>query len=191
MKDSKTDGKKKHDFREDTPSDRDTCEKEAVEGESLVQDNSQRTPDDDASCMSISIQNKLSIDTNTTSSWTSKINEDSPRIIQPPRGEELFTREDTASSVYSCDEQVKATTKTTTISIFGEALSVISGYFTRESATPASSRLTNGNVDYSKMEREWERSENHKAALAKLEGREQDEDAASCYETMGWGGPSR
>ncbi|KAF3075215.1 hypothetical protein CFAM422_002894 [Trichoderma lentiforme] len=186
MPDSKPDGKKKHDFQEDTSLDKDTCGKEAVKKEFLV-----LTPDDDASCKSISIQNKLSFDTNTTSSWTSKIDEDSPHIIQPPRGEELFTREDTASSVYSCDERVQATTKTTTM--FAEAISVISGYFTRESATPASLQLMNENTDYSKMEREWERSENHKAALAMLEGREQDEDedAASCYETMGWGGPGR
>ncbi|KAM6488751.1 hypothetical protein HDV62DRAFT_39230 [Trichoderma sp. SZMC 28011] len=190
--DSKFHEGKKHDFREDKLLNKDTCEKEAVEKEFLVQDRRQLTPDDDVSRKSISIQNKLSFDTNTTSSWTSKINEDSPHIAQLPRNEDL-TREDTASSVYSCDERVETTTKTTTISIFGEALSVISGYFTREPATPASLRLTNGNVDYSKMEREWERSENHKAALATLEGREQDEDedAASCYETMGWGGPSR
>ncbi|QYS98238.1 hypothetical protein H0G86_005425 [Trichoderma simmonsii] len=189
MKDSKSNGvKQQHDFGKDTSLDKDTCEKEAVEEEFLVQGHRQLTPDDSASCESISIQSKLSFDTNTTSSWTSKINEDSPHIVQMPRNEDL-TREDTASSVYSCDEQVTPT-KTT---MFGEALSLISGYFTRESATPASLRLTNGNVDYSKMEREWERSENHKEALAMLEGREQDEheDAASCYETMGWGGPSR
>lgn len=193
MKDSKSNGKKQHDFREDTSLDKDTCGKEeAGEGKNLVQSHCQLTPDDSVSCENISIQNKLSFDTNTTSSWTSKINEDSPHIVQMPRNEDL-THEDTTSSVYSCDERVQATTKTTTISIFGEALSVISGYFTRESATPASLRLTNGNVDYSKMEREWERSENHKVALERLEGREQDEDedAASCYETMGWGGPSR
>lgn len=193
MKDSKHDGKK-HDFQEDTSLDKDTCGKEeAAEEEFLMEDNRKLTPDDGTSCKSTSIQNKLSFDTNTTSSWTSKINSDSPQIIQLPRDEELLTREDTSSSVYSCDEQVKTTTNTTAISIFGEALSVISGYFTRESATPASLRLTYGNVDYSKMEREWERSENHKTALAMLDGREQDgdEDAASCYETMGWGGPSR
>ncbi|KAL5087607.1 hypothetical protein Trisim1_007649 [Trichoderma cf. simile WF8] len=193
MMNSKPDGKRKHDSQEDTSLDRDTCGKgEATEGRNLVQGHRQQTPDDSASCKSISIQNKLSFDTNTTSSWTSKIDEDSPQIVQLPRDLDL-TPEDTASSVYSCDEQVQATTKTTTISIFGEALSVISGYFTRESAAPTSSQLTNGNVDYSKMEREWERSENHKAALEMLKGREQDEDedAASCYETMGWGGPSR
>ncbi|KAL6834036.1 hypothetical protein J3E69DRAFT_157882 [Trichoderma sp. SZMC 28015] len=191
--DSKSNGGKQHIFQEDTSLDKDTYgEEEAVEGENLVRGHRQLTPDDSASCKSPGIQNKLSFDTNTTSSWTSKINEDSPHIIQLPRSEDL-TLEDTASSVYSCDEQVQTATKTTTISIFGEALSVISGYFTRESATPASLRLTSENVDYSKMEREWERSEDHNAALAMLEGREQDEDedAASCYETMGWGGPSR
>lgn len=192
MKDSKPDGKKKDDFEEDTSLDKDICGKEeAGEGENLAQGHCQLTADDDVSCKSIGIQNKLSFDTNTTSSWTSKIDEDSPHIIQPPCGEELFTREDTASSVYSCDERVQATTKTTTM--FAEAISEISGYFTRAAAAPGSLQLTNGNVDYSKMEREWERSENHKAALEMLEGREQDEheDAASCYKTMGWGGPSR
>ncbi|KAL6828372.1 hypothetical protein V8C40DRAFT_240850, partial [Trichoderma camerunense] len=188
--DSKSDEGKQRNFREDRSLHKDTCEKEAAEEELLVQGHRQLAPDGDASYKSIDIQTKLSFDTNTTSSWTSKIDEDSPHIVQVPRSEELLTREDTASSVYSCDEQVKPMTKTKTM--FDEALSVISGYFTRESATPASLRLTNGNVDYSKMEREWERSENHKAALAMLEGREQDEDedAASCYETMGWGGPS-
>ncbi|KAJ4861018.1 hypothetical protein T069G_06006 [Trichoderma breve] len=188
MTDSKPDGQKKHDFWEDTSLDKDTCEKKAVEEEFLVQGHRQLTLDDDASYKSISIQNKLSFDTNTTSSWTSKV-EESPHIVQLPHGEDVLTRGDTASSVYSCDEQVKSQTKPTTM--FDAALSAISGYFTRETATPASLRLTNGNVDYSKMEREWERSENHKAALAMLEGREEDEDAASCYETMGWGGPSR
>ncbi|KAL7800411.1 hypothetical protein V8C43DRAFT_327229 [Trichoderma afarasin] len=190
--DSKPTGGKKHDFEEDTSLDKDTCEKEeAGEGENLAQGHCQLTADDDVSCKSIGIQNKLSFDTNTTSSWTSKINEDSPHIIQLPRSEELFTCEDTASSVYSCDERDKATKMA---NMFDEALSVMSE-FMRESAAIASLRLMNENKHHAKTERkgEKERSENHQAALAMLEGREEDEDedAASCYETMGWGGPSR
>ncbi|KAK0763067.1 hypothetical protein N5P37_004051 [Trichoderma harzianum] len=191
MKDSKSNGvKQQHDFGKDTSLDKDTCEKEVVEEEFLVQGHRQLTPDDDTSCKSISIQGKLSFDTKTTSSWTSKIDEDSPHIVQLPRSEDILTREDTASSVYSCDERVKTTTKTTTM--FEEALSVFSE-FMRESAAIASLRLNNENKYCANRERETERekSENHKAALAMLEGREQDEDAASCYETMGWGGPSR
>ncbi|KKP07575.1 hypothetical protein THAR02_00371 [Trichoderma harzianum] len=195
MTDSKSNGRKQHDFSEDTSLDKDTCEKEAVEEESLMEDNRQLTPDDDdATCKSISIQNKLSCDTNTTSSWTSKINEDSPQIIQLPRSEELLTREDTSSSVYSCDERDKATTKMA--NMFDEALSVMSE-FMRESAAIASLRLNHETKYRAHRERKTERekSENHTVAMAMLEGREQDEeedeDAASCYETMGWGGPSR
>ncbi|KAL6788361.1 hypothetical protein J3E68DRAFT_136886 [Trichoderma sp. SZMC 28012] len=186
--DSKSDEGKQRNFREDRSLHKDTCEKEAAEEEFLVQGHRQLAPDGDASYKSIDIQTKLSFDKNTTSSWTSKINTDSPHIIQLPRDEELFTCEDTASSVYSCDERDKATKMA---NMFDEALSVMSE-FMRESAAIASLRLMNENK-YAKTEREGEKSENHKVALAMLEGREEDEDedAASCYETMGWGGPSR
>ncbi|KAK4078741.1 uncharacterized protein Triagg1_3072 [Trichoderma aggressivum f. europaeum] len=182
--DSKSNGGNQHDSREDRPLDKDTREKEAVDEEFLVR--SQLTPDDDTFCKSIRTRNKLDYNTNTTSSWTSKVDEDSPLIVQAPRVEELLTREQTSSSVYSCDEAVKSKTKMT---MFDEALSALSG-FTRESA---SLWLMNGNKDHAKAG--TERSKNHKTALAMLEGREEeeeeDDDAASCYETMGWGGPSR
>ncbi|KAL7961476.1 hypothetical protein V8C34DRAFT_273851 [Trichoderma compactum] len=182
--DSKTNGGNQHDFWEDRPLDKGTREKEAADEEFSARRNRQLNPDDDASCKSLGILGGLGFGTNTTSSWTSKADQDSPHIVQLPRGQELLTREQTSSSVYSCDEQVKAMTKTKTM--LDEAPPAISG-FTSESAAPASSRPMNGNVDYAKTERE--KSENHKTALAMLEGGEQEEDAASCYETMGWGGP--
>ncbi|KAL6811348.1 hypothetical protein GGI42DRAFT_216220 [Trichoderma sp. SZMC 28013] len=184
MRDSKSNGGNQHDFGEDGPLDKDTCGKETVEEEFLVRDHRQLTPDDSASCKNIGILSGLGFGTNTTSSWTSKVDEDSPYIVQVPLSEELLTREQTSSSVYSCDERDQSKMKITTM--FDEVLSVISG-FTSESAAPPSLRLMNENMDDAKTE--GEKSENHKMALAMLEGREQDEDAASCYETMGWGGP--
>ncbi|PNP54361.1 hypothetical protein THARTR1_05568 [Trichoderma harzianum] len=178
MTDSKSNRGKKRDVWKDGSLDKDVCEKEAIEEEILMRGNHQLTPDDDTFYKNISIRNKPDCGTNTTSSWTSKIDQDSPQLIQVPRSEELLTREQTASSVYSCDERTKATT------MFDEVLSMVFGG-TSESVAPAS--LMNGNMEYAKTERE--KSENHKTALAMLEGRDQDEDAASCYETMGWGGP--
>ncbi|KAL7909193.1 hypothetical protein GGI35DRAFT_479482 [Trichoderma velutinum] len=186
-------GGKQHDFGEDWSLDKDTCEKQAVEDEYLARCYRHLTPDNGASYRNIGIRSKLGFSTDMTSSWTSKINEDSPRMVQVPPlqycDEEVLACEGTTSSVYSCDEQVKSKTKMTK---FDEALSVISGV-SRESAAPASLRLMNGTKDYAKREREGKREkrENHKTALAMLEGREQEEDAASCYETMGWGRPRR
>ncbi|KAL7950846.1 hypothetical protein V8C42DRAFT_307722 [Trichoderma barbatum] len=177
---------KQGDSWEDWLSDKDAFEREArkVQASIIL---------DDAPCKNVGAQSKLDFGANThhlfddtISSWTSKVDGDSsvelPRIVQAPSmyldDEDLSPG--TASSVYSCDERVNIKTKTKT---FEEALSVISG-FTRDSTVLMSLGWSDTDLDTSKG---FERDAKHRTALE----REEEEDAASCYGTMGWGGPRR
>lgn len=137
-----------------------------------------------------------------TLSWTSRVEEDDDDDDDASDVDSLRTVKDllphheeaglpairAASSIYSCDEREGFNPFEKTIPFdktnpFDKTLSVLSG-FTRESAVPLPLRLgTSGKTD--------ERNSNRRTALAMLEGREgrEDTEVASCYETMGWGGP--
>ncbi|RFU79140.1 hypothetical protein TARUN_3089 [Trichoderma arundinaceum] len=163
--------------------------------------------------LSFGVNTRLATGMANTSSWTSKVDDDddgsdveSPREIEVP----LLYRDDSSnsnildddeantptrfpppravSSIYSCDERdgsgrLVAQGSTTRLNPFDRTISMISG-FTRDSAVPPPLQLVNADkhmVDKGK-------SVNRMTALAMLEGREE---VASCYETMGWGGPRK
>ncbi|KAL7936309.1 hypothetical protein V8C35DRAFT_254270 [Trichoderma chlorosporum] len=164
-------------------------ENKANEGEHYAQGSGRFAPEDGSMCKSIYELIKLGLGTrrsmsDTTSSWTSKIEQDSPC-----RDGRVSSRGEAASSVYSCDEPVEEMGGT---EMPKGTLSLVSG-LTCDSAAAALLGGMKGNLDVGKLERKSERERKvyNKTALEMLEGRADEEDAASCYEAMGWGGPRR
>lgn len=188
---SKSERGKQRDSWEDWPSDEEACGKEDGEEEYWVRDYRRLILEghDGASSLNLGANTRLVADmASTTSSWTSKVDDEddsdveSPRVVEVPllyRGDEGLPQEG-SSSLYSCDERDGGR------ETLDKALSMISGLM-RDSAGPASLRFAKADLDVAKGEKE--RNANHRTALAMLEGRE--EEVASCYETMGWGGPRR
>ncbi|UKZ77404.1 hypothetical protein TrVFT333_005125 [Trichoderma virens FT-333] len=189
---SKPDREEQNNFWEAWLLDKDTRKEEAGEEECWVQEYRQLALDS-APSKDIGVRSNLGFSANirhpinnTTGSWTSKIDDETSRISQVPLlycSEEAVPVRETASSVYSCDGRVETNNK-----MLEEVFSMISG-FTRDSAAPALLWWMNGDLDAT--QREGDKITDHETALAMLEGREEEEEAASCYETMGWGGPRK